>query len=188
MIWFERTGWRAVKITFIVQRLKVDLDGLPHIWFQFGQRGGLAIAAGQLGHRADQPITLWIALDNDRELVCHTLPPELLRSQYSSDLVNNHDCRRGRYWIALQSTPERSGAGKARCTVSIPSEPARSAIVRASFTLRVRWYARALICNCSLRVAARSRLRPASSTAQKSRTSAGPTRAPERRCRGVGVG
>jgi hypothetical protein len=75
----------------------------------------------------------------------------------------DHNIRRGRYWIA-----------SATCGASMRALPTRSAIVRAS--LRMRWYARALICNCC--IAARSSDLPAPSTAQCSRTSAGPTLAP----------
>jgi hypothetical protein len=85
----------------------------------------------------------------------------------------------------LAKHPGAKRSGRARCTVSIRSDPAKSAIVRASF--KMRWYARALICNCC--IAAFNRLLPAGSTWQKSRTSAGPTLAPAlqvqvcRRCR-----
>ena len=116
------------------------------------------------------PITLRKSGSPEGSQVRILVPENLVRCPevgVGAALRRDQACRRGRYWIA-----------SARCAVSIPSLPAKSAIVRASF--KIRWYARALMGSCCM--AARSRFRRpclvlarTSSTGQPSRTSAGPT-------------
>jgi hypothetical protein len=53
----------------LIQRLEVDLDGFSHIRFEFAQGRSLGVTSGQLSHRANQPVALGIALDNDGKLV-----------------------------------------------------------------------------------------------------------------------